>query len=82
MNAALHPEVIRRLDATPQADFPLETLGTLRYVWESRFGTMLLEVEDGSVKVNGKPVEPAQAEPIENKSSQASGHVPTRQTAG
>jgi hypothetical protein len=63
MNTALHPEVIRRLEATPQTELPLATEGTLRYVWESRFGTMLIEVADGTVKVNGQAVEPAQAEP-------------------
>lgn len=62
MNSALHPEVIRRHEATPQAELPLATEGTLRYLWESRFGAMLIEVADGTVKVNGEPVEPAQVE--------------------
>ncbi len=62
MNAPLHPEVIRRLEDTPQADLPLATEGTLRYVWQHRFGEMLIEVVDGVVKVNGSPVDPAPTE--------------------
>lgn len=62
MSSALHPEVIRRLEATPQAELPLATEGTLRYVWESRFGPMLIEVAAGTVKVNGQAVEPAHVE--------------------
>jgi hypothetical protein len=53
MNAPLFPEVLRRLDATPQGDLPLATEGVLRYVWENPFGEMLIEVVDGVVYVNG-----------------------------
>ena len=59
VNSALHPEVIRRLEETPQAELPLATEGALRYLWESRFGAMLIEVEDGVIRVNGARVEPA-----------------------
>jgi len=62
MNAPLLPEVLRRLDESPQADLPLATEGVLRYVWENRFGEMLIEVIDGVVYVNGDRVEPAMAE--------------------
>ncbi len=62
MNAALHPEVIRRLDESPQADLPLATEGALRYVWQHRFGEMLIEVVNGVVMVDGKPVEAAPLE--------------------
>jgi hypothetical protein len=62
MNAPLHPEVVRRLEETPQAQLPLATEGVLRYVWENRFGEMLIEVVDGIVFVNGDRVEPAMAE--------------------
>jgi len=62
MNSPLLPEVIRRLEDTPQSDLPLETEGVLRYVWENRFGEMLIEVIDGIVYVNGDRVEPAMAE--------------------
>lgn len=62
MNAPPLPEVLRRLDESPQADLPLATEGVLRYVWESRFGEMLIEVIDGIVYVNGDRIEPAMAE--------------------
>ena len=62
MNAPLHPEVLRRMDETPQADLPLATEGVLRYVWESRYGEMLIEVVDGIAYVNGDRIEPAMAE--------------------
>jgi hypothetical protein len=57
MNAPLLPEVLRRLDESPQTDLRLATEGELRYVWESRFGEMLIEVIDGNVYVNGDRVE-------------------------
>ena len=59
MNAPLYLEVIRHLESTQQADLPLATSGVLRYIWEHRFGEMLIEVVDGAVLVNGKRVEPA-----------------------
>jgi len=62
VNPELHPEVIRRLEETPQGELPLATEGALRYLWESRFGAMLIEVEDGVVRVNGARVEPASTE--------------------
>jgi len=62
MNASLLPEVLRRLDETPQVDLPLATEGVLRYVWENRFGEMLIEVVDGVVFVNGDRVEPSMPE--------------------
>jgi hypothetical protein len=62
MNAPLHPEVVHRQDETPRADLPLATQGVLRYVWESRYGEMLIEVVDGIAYVNGDCIEPAMAE--------------------
>ena len=59
MSAVLLPEIIRPLEASPQADLPLATEGVLRYVWESRFGSMLIEVVDGVSYVNGQRVERA-----------------------
>ena len=41
----------------------LETQEVLRYVWESRFGDILIEVRGGQVYVNGQAVEPAPPEP-------------------
>ena len=59
MNARLQAEVIARLGKSPQTVFLLETEGVLRYVWESRFGDILIEVRDGQAYVNGQAVEPA-----------------------
>mgnify|MGYP001809845205 CR=1 FL=1 len=59
MNAPLRPEVFIRPQPNPQIDLPLASDGVLRYVWESQFGTMLIEVRDGQIFVNGSLVEPA-----------------------
>jgi hypothetical protein len=59
MNAPLYLEVIRHLEAAQQVDLPLATSGVLRYVWEHRFGEMLIEVVDDRVFVNGALVEQA-----------------------
>jgi hypothetical protein len=59
MNAPLLPEVLRPLEDSPQAPLPLATEGVERYVWESRFGAMLIEVVAGVVYVNAEPVAPA-----------------------
>ena len=45
--------------ATHQSLLPLATEGVLRYVWESKFGPMLIEVVGDEMFVNGKLVEPA-----------------------
>jgi hypothetical protein len=57
MNAPLHLEVLRRLQASPQEELPLACEGVQRFVWESRFGAMLIEVVDGVAYVNGSRVE-------------------------
>jgi hypothetical protein len=57
MNAPLRPEVLRLRDPSPQELLPLATEGVQRYVWESRFGPMLIEVVDGVTYVNGGRVE-------------------------
>ena len=59
MNAPQALDVLVRLTETPQLDLPLAADGVLRYVWESRFGPMLIEVRGGQVLVNGAVVEPA-----------------------
>ena len=59
MNAPLRPDVFIRPEPSPQLDLPLAADGVLRHVWESRFGTMLIEVRDGQIFVNGSLVEPA-----------------------
>ncbi len=64
MNAPLLREVLVPEDRTlcaPGAQAPqaLATQGVWRMVWESRFGPMLIEVIDGTCRVNGQPVQPA-----------------------
>lgn len=58
MNAPWSPEVLLRPAADDQAALPLGTDGVARWVWESRFGAMLIEVIDGAVFVNGARVRP------------------------
>jgi len=60
VNEPLLPEVLARQESSPQADLPLATEGVLRYVWESRFGPMLIEVRQEKAYVNGQPVEPGE----------------------
>ena len=62
MNAQLSPEVLGRLDDVDQDDLPRAKTAVVRYVWETRFGEMLIEVVEGFVYVNGDRVEPAMAE--------------------
>lgn len=57
MNAPLLQEVLARRGDNPQADLPLAAEGVLRYLWESKFGPMLIEVKDGQAFVNGQVVE-------------------------
>jgi len=59
MNAPLKPEILRLREESPQSPLPLATEGVERYVWESRFGSMLIEVIDGVAFVNGQRVESA-----------------------
>jgi hypothetical protein len=44
-----------------QANLPLASEGVQRYLWEGRFGPVLIEVKEGRVFVNGQVVEPAEA---------------------
>jgi hypothetical protein len=57
VNAPMLAEVLVRRGPGPQADLPLCADGVLRYVWESRFGPMLIEVEGDRVFVNGARVD-------------------------
>ena len=59
VNAPLLPEILSRRGTHPQVDLPLASEGVLRYVWEGKFGSMLIEVKDGCAFVNGQPVAPA-----------------------
>ncbi|MBL8323499.1 MAG: hypothetical protein JNJ89_00935 [Rubrivivax sp.] len=58
MNAPWSPEVLLRLADDGQASLPLGADGVARWVWQSRFGAMLIEVIDGAVFVNGARVQP------------------------
>jgi len=60
MNAPLRREVFIRPQPAPQLDLPLAADAVLRPLWEGRFGSMLIEVSDGQVYVNGCRVEPAE----------------------
>lgn len=56
MNAPLLPEVLMGPQPADQASLPLAAEGVQRYVWQSAFGPMLIEVRDGAAFVNGKRV--------------------------
>ena len=58
MNAALLPEFLLGIDPPGEPQLPLASKGVQRYVWEGRFGAMLIEVKGGVVFVNGQRVEP------------------------
>jgi hypothetical protein len=58
MDAPLLPEVLLRREPS-QPELALAAEGVQRYVWESRFGDMLIEVRDGRIFVNGSLVVPA-----------------------
>jgi hypothetical protein len=62
MNAPLRPDVFIRPEPSPQLDLPLAADGVQRHVWESRFGTMLIELRGGEIFVNGSLVEPAEGQ--------------------
>jgi hypothetical protein len=57
MNAALHPEVLLLRRDDQQGELPFDTEGVLRYVWEGRYGSILIEVIEQQVYVNGRLVE-------------------------
>jgi hypothetical protein len=56
MNAPLLPEVLIALHPMDQPSLELATEGVQRYVWQSAFGPMLIEVRDDAAFVNGKRV--------------------------
>jgi hypothetical protein len=58
MNRPLSPEVLLDAASEPQMALPLAAEGTLRWVWRSRYGDILIEVQGDRVFVNGEPVEP------------------------
>ena len=58
MNVPLLPEILALRAETPQTELPLAAEGVLRYVWNNRWGSMLIEVKDGQAFVNGCVVTP------------------------
>ena len=56
MNAPLLSEVLLSEQTSDQVSLPLATEGVQRYVWESAYGPMLIEVHDGATFVNGQRV--------------------------
>ena len=64
MNAPVLQEVLLRINAHGN-DLPLATAGVLRYVWESRYGEILIEVVGDEIFVNGSRVERTRSTPIE-----------------
>lgn len=69
MNAPLFLETLARRDETPQADLPLAAEAVMRYVWQSKFGFMLIEVVGGRIYVDGQLVEPVEAPAATDPSS-------------
>lgn len=63
MAAHLLPEVLVLSGDSAQAELPLAAEGVLRYVWQHKFGSMLVEVRDGQAFVDGKLVEPVSLAP-------------------
>jgi hypothetical protein len=58
MNAPLAPEVLLLREDAMQTALPLATPGIQRWVWEGRYGRMLIEVAGGEIYVNSQRVEP------------------------
>lgn len=60
MSTPLREEVLKLREPTPQASLPLAVEGVQRYVWEHRYGSMLIEVIGDEVRVDGQVVRPLQ----------------------
>jgi len=58
MNAPLSPEVLLRRAQGQDTGLPPKGEGVSRYVWEGRYGSMLIEVLHDDVFINGQRVEP------------------------
>lgn len=50
------PRFLVGLQPADQPSLPLAAEGILRYVWESAYGAILIEVRDGVAYVNGERV--------------------------
>ena len=58
MNAPLLPAILRAADLPLKPAVPPAVQGIQSYLWDGRFGAMLIEVKDGVAYVNGQRVEP------------------------
>lgn len=58
MNASVPRTVLQHLSAL-QDELPIEADTNRRYVWESSFGPILIEIVGNNILVNGSPVEQA-----------------------
>ena len=58
MTVSLTPEVVLRAMHDAQSELPLAAEGVLRWLWQGRYGSMLIEVVGEEVYVNGQRVEP------------------------
>jgi hypothetical protein len=56
MNAPLLPEVLLGSRPDDRPALPLAAEGVQRYIWESAYGPMLIEVREGAAFVNGQRV--------------------------
>lgn len=56
MNAPLLPDVPMDKQLTDPTGLSLASEQVQRYVWQSAFGSMLIEVRESAVSVNGKRV--------------------------
>jgi hypothetical protein len=55
-NPPLLPEVLLGPRCSDQPNLDLASEGVQRYLWQSAYGPMLIEVRDGEAFVNGKRV--------------------------
>ena len=54
---SIYKKVLLLGDVDGQVALPLASEGVLRHVWESRYGTILIEIAGEDVFVNGQRVE-------------------------
>jgi hypothetical protein len=55
-NSSVLPEVLLGAQPADQPNLDLASEGVQRYVWQSAYGAMLIEVRDGAAYVNGRRV--------------------------
>ena len=57
VNTAVYPEIRLKPVDNDQVSLPLVTEGVLRYLWQSKYGSILIEVVGDKTFVNGLLVE-------------------------